>query len=321
MPFRNSVVGGTTLVRPAIRSPNFVTGVSGWSIDRNGSAEFNDLTIRGTFNGQNFIINDDGMFVYSGTPANGNLIASVAAASGTDAFGNSYLDGISQYLAGGFMKLANGGLWIGDIPDNYTNAGALVGLGSDGLIAFSPVDAGFGESANVAWVSGDTSVTPQSAVGYPHLDVGASSAGITQWINGAVVKSSVNGGVSTAETWHTPAFNANWASTGTLNGNSTFHGMQYRIDAKDNVWIYGAAVASGAGASIFTIPAGYRPPTNNRALIPVWIFDSSAGTVNGTFGQVTEAGVVSVATSLSGVTIAAGDQVFINGKYPLGNLA
>ena len=48
MTFRNSVVGGTTLVRPAIKSPNFVTGVSGWSIDRNGSAEFNDITIRGS---------------------------------------------------------------------------------------------------------------------------------------------------------------------------------------------------------------------------------------------------------------------------------
>jgi hypothetical protein len=48
MPFRNSVVGGTTLVRAAIRSPNYVAGVSGWSINRDGSAEFSDIVIRGS---------------------------------------------------------------------------------------------------------------------------------------------------------------------------------------------------------------------------------------------------------------------------------
>src|SRR6266540_2524625 len=39
-PFTNPIVGGTALVRPAIKSPNYVPGVSGWSINRDGSAEF-----------------------------------------------------------------------------------------------------------------------------------------------------------------------------------------------------------------------------------------------------------------------------------------
>lgn len=47
MTFRNSVVGGTTLVRPAIKSPNYVAGSTGWSINADGSAEFNNITIRG----------------------------------------------------------------------------------------------------------------------------------------------------------------------------------------------------------------------------------------------------------------------------------
>ncbi len=46
--FSNPVVGGTTLIRPAIQSPNFVTTVSGWSINIDGSAEFNNVAIRGT---------------------------------------------------------------------------------------------------------------------------------------------------------------------------------------------------------------------------------------------------------------------------------
>lgn len=48
MGFTNPIIGGAdVLVREAIRSPNFVTGVSGWSINRDGSAEFNDAIFRG----------------------------------------------------------------------------------------------------------------------------------------------------------------------------------------------------------------------------------------------------------------------------------
>jgi hypothetical protein len=39
-----------------------------------------------------------GIFVYSGTPAKGNLIASTAATAGTDAFGNAYLSGFTSYI-------------------------------------------------------------------------------------------------------------------------------------------------------------------------------------------------------------------------------
>lgn len=47
-PDDDQLVGGTVLRRPAIRSPNFVTGVSGWSINIDGSAEFQNATIRGS---------------------------------------------------------------------------------------------------------------------------------------------------------------------------------------------------------------------------------------------------------------------------------
>lgn len=40
---------------------------------------------------------DDGLFVYNGTSAAGNLTASVAAAAGADEFGNAYLEGITNY--------------------------------------------------------------------------------------------------------------------------------------------------------------------------------------------------------------------------------
>jgi hypothetical protein len=98
MAFSNPITGGQgTLVRPAIKSPDYSPGVSGWTINRDGSAEFNNLTIRGTFNGTDFILNTDGFFLYSGTPAAGNLVASAASVDGTDDFGNAYLAGFTTY--------------------------------------------------------------------------------------------------------------------------------------------------------------------------------------------------------------------------------
>lgn len=48
MPFRNGILAGTTLVRERINSPDYVAGSSGWTINKDGSAEFNDLSLRGS---------------------------------------------------------------------------------------------------------------------------------------------------------------------------------------------------------------------------------------------------------------------------------
>ncbi len=45
--FANPVVAGTALVIPAINSPNFVAGSTGWTINQDGTAEFNAAVIRG----------------------------------------------------------------------------------------------------------------------------------------------------------------------------------------------------------------------------------------------------------------------------------
>jgi hypothetical protein len=48
MSFSNPILAGEELVRNAIRSENFVAGVSGWRIARDGTAEFSDTIIRGS---------------------------------------------------------------------------------------------------------------------------------------------------------------------------------------------------------------------------------------------------------------------------------
>jgi hypothetical protein len=45
--FQNSILAGEELVRTGMRSANYVAGVSGWRVARNGDVEFNDGVFRG----------------------------------------------------------------------------------------------------------------------------------------------------------------------------------------------------------------------------------------------------------------------------------
>lgn len=101
MPFRNSIVGGMSkLIRAAIQSPNYVTGVSGWSINKDGTAEFNGITVRGTILlpvlgvgtppavTTGAIIWQDGYdhhaAIYQSNPANGSYVAIIAGRNNAD---------------------------------------------------------------------------------------------------------------------------------------------------------------------------------------------------------------------------------------------
>lgn len=122
--FSNAIVGGAgVLKRKAIQSFNYVAGVAGWTINADGTAEFNNLTVRGSFFGQQFIVNNMGLFVYSGTPALGNLIASITAVAGPDPEGNTASPILTIYGANGSQM--NFDLLVGTVQQNYvTGAGS-----------------------------------------------------------------------------------------------------------------------------------------------------------------------------------------------------
>lgn len=63
--FEQPLTAGVVLLRSAIQSPDFVTGISGWSVNQSGSAEFNNATIRGTIiaGGGAVIIDSTGVHV------------------------------------------------------------------------------------------------------------------------------------------------------------------------------------------------------------------------------------------------------------------
>lgn len=311
MTFSNPIVGGTTLIRPAIHSPDYDPGVSGWTINKDGSAEFNNVVIRG-----GTVVSGIALY-YDGTPTAGNLVASISVDGGVDSFGNTYLGGIVTYSGDEFASLNVGNLLLGLIDDS-TNAG-FVGLsGAGGVGASSPVNGSDPDFATWRLTSGDTSATPTSSTNYPHFEIGAFSGGTTTWVNGAVVRSTVSGGVSTAETWRTPSYSANWAGSttfGTLSGGLTT--LKYRMDAEDNLWLRGSFVASaGAGTTVFQLPAGYRPVSN--APIPV-AFISSGGVAGNAWMYVSAAGNLNLNSQL-GSAATSGTTYTVNGKIPLGNV-
>lgn len=59
--FANAIIGGAQkLIRKAIQSPDFQTGVLGWSVNKDGTAEFNEVTVRGVI----LVIGTDGSHVF-----------------------------------------------------------------------------------------------------------------------------------------------------------------------------------------------------------------------------------------------------------------
>lgn len=129
MEFQDELAGGIFLVRPALRSPGYVAGTSGWTINVDGSAEFNNVTVRGTLQSSNFVAGSAGWqllnsghaefndvtirgatqvggksLYYTGTPALGNLLLSIAGTAGTDSFGNAYVQGLGVYSSDGQLQ-------------------------------------------------------------------------------------------------------------------------------------------------------------------------------------------------------------------------
>jgi len=168
MAFRHDIAGGQgNLIVDSVQSPDFVTGSAGWQIRKDGSAEFNDVVIRG-----GTVVSGLSLY-YSGTPALGSLILSIAAAGGTDPYGNTYLAGITSYALGG-------------LTFTQLNGGTIAFNGGGGIQGFSTGAVKIGTGATVVTVAAPLSLP--IAITDPGLPLG------------------------TAETWHNITLDAGWTS-------------------------------------------------------------------------------------------------------------
>ncbi len=97
--FAHDIAGGSgDLIITALQSPNFsITDQTGWAIMKNGDAYFYNVTAEGAVTANSVIVEGatGNILIYSGSPANGNLIGSWAGASGEDTYGNSYPEGLN----------------------------------------------------------------------------------------------------------------------------------------------------------------------------------------------------------------------------------
>lgn len=195
--FADPILGGAEkLVRRAIQSPDYSPGVSGWSINKDGSAEFNDLDIRGVFNGTDFVINSSGAFFYSSAPAAGNLIASMCPVATVDGFGNNALAGVASYQAGFASQLGGGFLVLyhGSLAAGWTQGGQVETSITGGLI----LDPGAGtvEIAGPLSVNGSGS-TASAGLTNGTINGTSNSAGLT---NGTINGTSGGASAGTAHT-------------------------------------------------------------------------------------------------------------------------
>lgn len=172
MGFANDIIGGAAaLIRAAIKSPNYVKSSAGWSVNKDGSAEFNNVTVRGTMTAGNTVINSSGIFTYSGTPAAGNLIASQAPAGGTDSFGNKYLAGVSSYSnsTGLYTQVANGFITFGtgSLSGGWTAQSSISGDSVGDLQISTPQTLEFVSSINGFTFNGSTATGTALPAGVP----------------------------------------------------------------------------------------------------------------------------------------------------------
>lgn len=127
MPFRDPIVAGDTLVRAAIRSVNYVAGVSGWSIERDGAAEFNDVTVRGEL----FVTDVDGSYVriYDENPGDGSVVElGLPTATGPNLSPARLRTGTDPYLGNTGLEVRGPtyGAPAPDAPAMYLSPGFLL---------------------------------------------------------------------------------------------------------------------------------------------------------------------------------------------------
>jgi hypothetical protein len=85
--FQDSNNAGNKIIAAALQSPNYAQGASGWTINRDGSAEFQNVLVRGTITASTII----GSTITGGTIIGGDIRSNnyVAGTSGFDLNGNT----------------------------------------------------------------------------------------------------------------------------------------------------------------------------------------------------------------------------------------
>jgi hypothetical protein len=305
MTFTNSILAGTSLVRQAIQSPNYATASTGWTINQDGSAEFNSITIRGgsTVGGVSLW--------YNGTPGVGNLIFSISGAAGTDPFGNGYLEGITAYGSNSNVNIANGNVYF---PGGLNTNGAptITGIGGSAVTEML-IQSGTNSTSNFA---AQATLLPGTSGAAPNTDstaavafAGPAGQAVDIRAGGYCVK--VDSAGLTEKAHDLTAYVNSWTPA---SGANDHNGIWCRLLSIGGISIDGVVEKIGAvnnGEQIGTIATEFWPQKTR------WI---SCGTDQGLSGNIVSA-MIQVAPNGNvyyfGPTAPSGSttRIFITGMY------
>lgn len=275
-----------------------------------------------------------GLFFYSPTIGHGNLVGSWTAAAGTDPYDNSYPAGLM--LQNGASRITINSV-LGIITESFVTGNpdvdfsAFIQAGAPGIgiaqvdqwLVSSAQNSTYGDTAGVVVQSNNSENTnPAKAYLYwegaggpqeNYLVVSAAGAVISA---GNITGTQPGTGTSltnpaAAETWHTATLATGFTT------NAADEPPRYRFEGTGGgvVRLDGTAyssAATAAGATVFTLPAGYRPTERRRFVAST----SAAGytTAGGSVWTVNTSGTV----TLTPDTTAAGQQAVLDGiTFPI----
>lgn len=296
--FSNPIVAGTTLVRPAVQSPNYAHGSAGWTVNQDGSAEFNNVTVRGTIVAGQFIGTGEGqeIVIYAGVPAANNVVASVCSANATDASGNALIAGATSYhefASNNFQASSVGGGFV----TFYKSATGMNSWLNVGSLEGSTLTTGSG-TANILWSPGGLIIGT----------LGIDANGVVQTplaVNAAITATAGTAAAPTLITTDTGhvATNANsW--TGTL----TYELLSDGLIAWDGIVVPPAGVANPSSICA-AVPAVYRPTTDKNLTA---VADTNASHV----GAALLCKMVAATGQVQVYAATATQAVHISGSYP-----
>lgn len=293
--FANPITGlNGVLIRKQIQSQGFVSGVSGWIIRQDGTAEFNSATFRGNV----VITQSHDLLVYSTVaPTLNKLTVAIAGSAGNDGLGNSWQQGLSIWDGNGVL-IGNWGTGGFELINNANAAQILIQATNSGnrspRVYFKPnstnssvngyIEANSVSTIDVLLVVGPTAIvgtdSKASIVGMQLQSGSATDAAQGQlfwqdnvpnslspltWGGGGAtltgITRSVQPGTSNpalVETWHNLGLTAGFqALAGFGVPRYQFEGINGgRCRLSGIVQLVGAQTG---GTVIATLPAGYRP--------------------------------------------------------------
>lgn len=245
------------LLIPSVESPNYVAGSTGWAIFKNGTAEFNSATIRGS------LVVGGTQLYYNGTPALGNLIASVSDSAGTDTYGNNYIAGITTYDLTNltYVCMVNGQVQLGAInsvnktPDSFYAANIKAVSNGTTTIQGASVEGVTGSHAPIFKMVANSLTNPSTVT---LVDAANDLANFN--LSGSITKTDATGNPLTEQT---PTLGTGWA-IGPAGG--TVQNLFYTKNGFNYLNLYGAihTTSTTPSANIFTLPSGYIPVNEQR---------------------------------------------------------